>query len=127
MHRARFSLIVASVGFAVFGVGMLLRPSLLAAVGIALTEPAAAVEIRAFYGGLEVGLAVFFGLAVGRPGWHRAALTAQIAVFAGAGLGRVFGLVVGGVLDPLLLLLLALEAAGAGLGLWALRRAPGAP
>lgn len=124
MHRARFSLAAASVGFAVFGVATLLRPSLLGAVGIALTEPAAAAEIRAFYGGLEVGLAVFFALALGRVGWHRPALVAQVCAFGGVALGRAIGLVVGGVFDPLLLLFLALEAAGAGFGLWALRRAP---
>jgi hypothetical protein len=124
VKRARLSLALAALGFAGFGVAFLVRPSLLAAVGVALTEPAAAAEVRAFYGGLELGLAAFFALALARPAWHRPALVAQVAVFGGVVLGRAVGIVVDGVVDPLLLAFLALEAAGGLLGLWALRRAP---
>ena len=124
MRPASFSLAAASLGFAGFGAILLVRPALMGVVGIALTEPAASAEIRAFYGGLELGLAAFFALAAARPTWHRAALVAQVAAFSGVVLGRLIGLVVDGAGEPLLFGFLAMEAAGALLGLWALRRTP---
>jgi hypothetical protein len=124
VRPAAVSLGAASLGFAGFGAALLVRPSFLGVVGVALTEPAAAAEIRAFYGGLELGLAAFFARAAARAAWHRPALVAQVLAFGGVVLGRLVGLVVDGAGAPLLFASLALEAAGAGLGLWALRRTP---
>jgi hypothetical protein len=124
MRPAAASLAAASLGFAGFGAAFLAGPAFLGVVGVVLTEPSAAAEIRAFYGGVALGLAAFFALAAARPAWQRPALTAQVLAFGGAALGRLVGLAVDGAGGPLLFALLALEAAGAGLGVWALRRTP---
>ena len=57
---ARVSLLLAALGLIAFGAALLVKPSLLGIVGVELGRPSAATEIRAFYGGLELGLAVFF-------------------------------------------------------------------
>ncbi|SOD03397.1 protein of unknown function [bacterium JGI 053] len=124
MNLPRVSLRLAALAFAGFGVALLVRPALLGSLGIELGRPAAATEIRAFYGGLELGLAVFFALASTRDDWLRPALYAQAASLGGIVLARLIGFVVDGSAEPLLLLFAAVEATGVVLGAVALRRLP---
>ncbi|HYH83791.1 MAG TPA: DUF4345 family protein [Longimicrobium sp.] len=122
---ARISLVLAGIGVLGFGVPLLVRPSLLGIVGIELTRPAAATEIRSFYGGLEIGLAVFFFAAARRDAWLRPALFAQAAGFGGIVAGRLVGFLADGSAEPMLFAFIALEASGALLGavaLWRLTR-----
>ncbi|HEX8904439.1 MAG TPA: DUF4345 domain-containing protein [Longimicrobiaceae bacterium] len=122
MRLARISLVLAALAFAGFGVALLVRPTLLGILGVQLPTPAAATEIRAFYGGLELGLAAFFFIASRRDAWVRPALFAQAAGMGGIVLARIAGIAVDGSAEPLVLLFGALEASGAILGLIALRR-----
>jgi hypothetical protein len=122
MRFARISLRLAALGFAGFGVALLVRPTLLGVVDVALPTPAALTEIRAFYGGLELGLAAFFLLASTRDAWIRPALFAQVAALGGVVLARAVGVIVDGSAEPPVLLFGAVEASGAVLGLLALRR-----
>ena len=124
MRLVRVTLILAVAAFAGFGLATLVRPSALGVLGIELTRPAAATEIRAFYGGLELGLALFFARAAARPEWFRPALFALAASLGGVALARAAGVVVDGSAGPLVLLLGATEAAGALLAVVALRRLP---
>jgi hypothetical protein len=119
---ARFSLIIAALGLIGFGLPLLVKPSLLGIVGVGLDRPAAATEIRAFYGGLELGLAAFFMAACRRDAWLRPALFAQTAGFGGVVAARVIGILIDRSAEPLILLFAAIEAAGAILGPVALRR-----
>ncbi|HEX8694130.1 MAG TPA: DUF4345 family protein [Longimicrobium sp.] len=124
MRLARVTLVLAVAAFAGFGLATLVRPSVLGVLGIELTRPAASTEIRAFYGGLELGLALFFARAAADPAWFRPALFALVASLGGVALSRAAGVVVDGSAGPLVLLLGAAEAAGALLALAALRRLP---
>lgn len=122
MRFAQVSLLLAALGLVGFGLPLLVRPSLLGIVGLEFARPAAATEIRAFYGGLELGLAAFFVVASRREDWVRPALFAQVLAFGGIVLARLFGIVVDGSAEPLILAFAALEGAGALLGAVALRR-----
>jgi hypothetical protein len=119
---ARFSLALTALVFGGFGLTLLVFPTVLTGAGVALTTAEARAEIRAFYGGLELGLAHFFALAALRPGWFRPGLVAQAASLGGAALGRALGMIVDGAFTPMMLLLFAAEGAGSLLGLWALSR-----
>ena len=122
VRLARVSLVLAALAYAGFGVATLVRPSVLNVLGIELLRPAASTEIRAFYGGLELGMALFFARAAAEPAWFRPALFAQAASLGGVVLARLAGIAVDGSGEPLVLLLGAAEGAGALLGLVALRR-----
>ena len=124
MRLARASLLLAVAAFAGFGLAMLARPSVLGVLGVELARPAARTEIRAFYGGLELGLALFFARVAVEPAWFRPALFALAASLGGVALARLAGIMVDGSAGPLVLLLGAAEAAGALLALVALRRLP---
>jgi hypothetical protein len=121
MNLPRLSLRLTALVFAAFGVALLVQPSLLEALGIELGRPAAVTEIRAFYGGLELGLAAFFALASTREEWLRPALVAQAVVLGGILLARLAGIVADGSAETLILLFAAVEAVGAGLAWAALR------
>ena len=69
MSLPRLSLRLAALAFAGFGVALLVRPELMGMLGLELGRAAAFTEIRAFYGGLELGLALFFALASTRDAW----------------------------------------------------------
>src|SRR3954465_15395605 len=102
MNLPRVSLRLAALAFAGFGVALLVRPALLGALGIELGRPAAVTEIRAFYGGLELGLAGFFAAASTRDEWLRPALFAQAASLGGIVLARMIGLALDGSAEPLI-------------------------
>ena len=121
MSLPRLSLRLAALAFAGFGVVLLVRPELMAMLGLELGRPAAVTEIRAFYGGLELGLALFFALASTRDAWLAPALFAQAASLGGIVLARLIGVAVDGGAEPLILLFAVLEGTGAVLALVALR------
>jgi hypothetical protein len=73
-----------------FGVAYLLHPHGMARmVGIALPSPGARADYRAIYGGAQVGIGVFFGLAALRPGWHAPGLAALCLFALGFGVARL--------------------------------------
>lgn len=110
MSLNTLSLALTALAYGGFGAWLLVSPSSMEAVGLALTTPAGYTEIRAFYGGLELGCAAFFVLAALRPGWHIPGLVLQATSLGGAALGRVAGLVIDGTRDGLVYGLLAAEA-----------------
>lgn len=122
MRLARFSLLFAALAFGGFGGWLLIAPHAISLVGVELTSPSAVAEVRAYYGGLEVGMALFFVLAIRRSSWWMPALTVQAATMGGAAAGRVIGILVDGATGGLILLIAAAEAAGALLGAAALLR-----
>lgn len=121
MNLPRLSLRLTALVFAAFGVALLVRPSLLGGLGIELGSPTAVTEIRAFYGGLELGLALWFALASTRDEWLRPALFAQAVALGALMLARLLGMVVDGSAEPLMLLFAAIEAVGVVLAWAALR------
>jgi hypothetical protein len=94
-------LALAGLGFLGFGLWFLVDPiAPLAAIGITATGAPAATEFRAFYGGLEVGLAALLLVAAFRPAWHGPGLWLVFAANAGIAAGRLIGVAVDGVWVP---------------------------
>ena len=81
MKISKLSLIVSAIGFFGFGIVLFIAPELMESAGLALVDPAGHIEIRAFYGGIELGLAMFFVIALKRE-WILPGLTVQIATNA---------------------------------------------
>jgi hypothetical protein len=122
MRLARISLLLAGLAYAGFGILTLAWPQSMGILGVELARPAAVTEIRAFYGGLELGMALFFFRAMRDAAWHRPALFVQAASLGGVVLARLIGIVIDGSGEPLVLLLAAGEGACGLLGFIALRR-----
>jgi len=116
-------LAVAGLGFLGFGLWLIVDPAGgLAVVGIAAANPAGLIELRALYGGLELGLAVFFLLCAMRPDWRRSGLWAVLLGNGGIGLTRLAGIALSGVFTPFFAAALVWELGFAGLAGWALCR-----
>ena len=109
----RFSALLialAGLGFLAFGLAFLVSPlPTLAAAGLVLEGPIAATELRAFYGGLELGLGGYLLVCAWQPSQRRAGLWLTLASNGGIGLSRLLGLVLSGVFTPFFALALAWE------------------
>lgn len=93
MNLARLSLATTAAAFAGFGVAFLAKPTAMTRkVDILAKRPNARTEIRAMYGGMEIGLAAFFASAAASPEWHRPALVAQACAIGGLAVGRFVGM-----------------------------------
>ncbi|MFA6618752.1 MAG: DUF4345 family protein [Candidatus Neomarinimicrobiota bacterium] len=74
---ARFSLLAAAIGFFGFGIVLFIAPGLMETAGVKIIDPAGSIEIRAFYGGVEMGLGMFFFIAL-RKKWILPGLSVQV-------------------------------------------------
>jgi uncharacterized protein DUF4345 len=77
MKLAKISLLASAIGFAGFGLALFIAPQLMESAGLGIIDPAGRIEIRAFYGGIELGLAMFFIIAF-KKNWILPGLTVQI-------------------------------------------------
>jgi hypothetical protein len=115
-------LILAGAGFLGFGLWLTVDPAGgLAAVGITAANPAGLIELRALYGGLELGLGIFLLLCAARPAWRRPGLWSVLLGNGGMGLTRLAGIALSGVFTPFLAMALVWELGFAALAAWALR------
>ncbi len=88
-------LVLAALGFAVFGVQWLIGPSAMAGpLGIVLTNGDATSDARAVYGGMELGLGLFLGISALSPARRNQGLLAATLVMGGLGSARLFGILV---------------------------------
>ena len=90
-------LALCALGFIGFGLWLLLDPAALEKIGIQATSKVGAVELRAFYGGMELGLGLFLGLCLWRDEWQAAGLWLVLLANAGAGLARLLSAGLGSV------------------------------
>lgn len=92
----RVVLVLAGLGFLGFGVAITWAPAqVLSGVGISGTA-AGLVELRAFYGGLELGLGAFLLACARRPDWQRPGLWLVALVNGGIGVTRLLGIALSG-------------------------------
>ena len=121
MKFSRVILIVYGLMFLYFGVLLYVRPEALSnTVPLQLTDPMAVAEIRAFYGGLEIGLGVFLVAAGVIHSFIRPGLWLLFAISAGLTLGRITGIVIDHATGSFIFIALAVESAGlifSGIGL----------
>ena len=95
-------MLLALMGITTFGFGCayLVAPQTMAALGgLAITRPAAEAELRGYYGGLQIGMGVLFFSGLFRASMARVGLWAAAILFAGNGLGRLFGIALAGAVD----------------------------
>jgi hypothetical protein len=78
------------------------------------------IELRAFYGGIELGLGAFLALAATRREWYVPGLVAALMSLLGVVGARIYGISVEGAPGPLMFLLLALELGGVFAASWGL-------
>jgi hypothetical protein len=115
-------LFVSGLALLLVGTNGLIEPrTLLAPLGILLPSPSALNEARANYGGMHVGMGLFFMTAAFRPALRVAALMVAIVFMGGLFAGRVVSTLVDGAPDPFVGLLFASELGGALFALIALR------
>lgn len=117
---AKVVLVFFGLSFGGFGVWALLSPlSLAKLVHFSLDTPGAVTEIRAFYGGLEIGLAIFMIAAAFYRPLIPGALLALVAAAGGIGLARIIGIIADGSGSTFMYSALVWELSGAALGLFA--------
>jgi hypothetical protein len=117
MIYARIVLVVSALMYAGFGAAYLARPKAMAKLThFELPSPTAVTEIRAFYGGIELGLAALLVVCAVRPAWAGAGLLALALLSGGAALARLIGFAVDGSATPFLWKVFAAEAFVAVLG-----------
>ena len=120
---SRKVLLVIGALWAAFGAACLAAPTgMLALTGIDLASAQGTTEIRAMYGGAQLGFGGFLVFASRQPGLVRPALIALALVMAGFALGRLCGIAVDGASDATTLVSLATEIAIFALASVALRR-----
>ena len=93
MERFRIAVLsLAGLGFLGFGLAIVAAPeAVLAPVGISGTT-AGLVELRAFYGGLELGLAAFLLACAAKPAWREPGLWSVALVNGGIAAARLLGI-----------------------------------
>ncbi|MDG9930886.1 MULTISPECIES: DUF4345 family protein [unclassified Pseudomonas] len=128
MLPARILLAVQALLLAGFGLAYFIRPQEMANLsGMLLMEPAAVTDVRAYYGGLQLGLAVWLVLALLRADLLRPALMLLVLLYASLLVARLGGLALdGGAQQTFNLYAMLFEGVSAGLAFWLLRRRSGA-
>ena len=115
---ARVTLLAFAAILAAYGVVFLVQPAVLGGlVGLELAGPDAAVEIRAFYGGLELGMAAFLVICARDPRLLAAGLLFCALAFSFAGGARLLGVAqygTAGVAQPVVAVIELLGAAWSG-------------
>lgn len=124
MPVARLFLVLQVLLLVGFGGAYFLWPQEMGAVsGMLLMESSAVTDVRAQYGALPIGLAVFLALALWRPELARPALVLLLVLYASLALGRIAGLWLdGGAQQTFNLWAILFEVVSAGLAGWALLR-----
>jgi hypothetical protein len=94
MSFERVLLAVLAAFVVLAAVGSLVAPSLFAQQAGILATPSALTEIRAFYGGLQLGIGLFLLGCLRTPSRTSQGLLLVGLAVGGAGLARIFGMLV---------------------------------
>ncbi|MBW2234825.1 MAG: DUF4345 domain-containing protein [Deltaproteobacteria bacterium] len=114
---ARLVLGLSALAFAGIGAAFLVAPEAMAArVGVSLAGATAANDVRAVYGGLQLGIAAFLFHSARRPETLRTGLAVQLFTFAGLAAARLVSLLLDGNPGALGLALHAAELLGFACG-----------
>lgn len=97
--------------FVAFGLGFILVPDFISmfVTGSAPGTSSAMIDMRATYGGMALGIGLFFGLCAYRPGSVRLGLIASLLVMVSIAGGRLFGMIADGSPNLFMWVLLASE------------------
>jgi hypothetical protein len=90
-------LALCAAGFLAFGVWLFADPlGALGQVDITASSKVGEIELRAFYGGMEIGLGLFLAWCCFRPEWRRPGLWLVLLANCGAGLARLSAILLSG-------------------------------
>ena len=93
MRLAQWVLALSALPFLAIGLAFAIAPGEMGPlVSIDVADSTADNDIRAVYGGLQIGVGLFLALCVRRSEWLRPGLALQMMVFAGLLLGRTVSL-----------------------------------
>jgi hypothetical protein len=113
----------AAIVFDLFGLACFFLPQqMVGLIGYQLTQPSAIGEVRATYGGLSIGIAIFLWLCA-NPTHARLGLRLMLLVVAGLMIGRIVGIAIDGPPNIAALALLTTEVGFTVASLLALRTA----
>jgi hypothetical protein len=123
MLFARIVLSIQIAALLVLGLAYFIRPEEMTSLsGALLMGNAAVTEVRAYYGGLQLGLAAYLAMALLRMDLLRPALLLLALLYSSLALARIAGLWLdGGAQQTFNLYALLLEVVSAWLAWWALR------
>jgi hypothetical protein len=114
---ARLVLWLSALAFAGIGAAFLVAPEAMAGrVGVSLAGATAANDVRAVYGGLQLGVAAFLARCARRPDALETGLTVQLFTFGGLAAARFASLLLDGDPGALGLALHAAEIVGFACG-----------
>jgi len=123
MKLVRSLVFASALIFVVVGAGFLLIPRQFGGVlELSLPTAMARTDVRATYGGLELGFGIFLILCVVRREWIGPGLWALALTVGGFAIGRVVGFIAEGTINNFMLFFLVLELAVALVALFLLRR-----
>lgn len=89
MDTGKIAIGITAAAFAGYGTLLLAKPDILKTIGIRAAGPNARTELRAMYGGMELGFGAFFALAMRKPAWRKPALTAILFAIGGLAATRI--------------------------------------
>jgi hypothetical protein len=119
----RLVLLAIGAGFVAFGVAFLLAPAKVAGFAdLSTTGKNGLIELRAFYGGIELGLGAYFAIAALRSSWHVPALWAAFMAMLGVVGARIYGISVEGSAGAMIYVFLAVEIAALVLAVFGLAK-----
>ncbi len=122
MSFARLVLALAAVPFAGIGLAFLIRPVPMAEhIGIGVGSATADADLRAVYGGLQLGCAFVLAAAATREEWTRPGLVTLLALYGGLAAARFVSYAAVGLPSALGLVLHAGELIGVIFGALAWR------
>ena len=127
MLFARIVLSIQIAALLVLGLAYFIRPEEMTSLsGALLMGNAAVTEVRAYYGGLQLGLAAWLGLALLRPRLQEATWMLLVLLYGALALARIGGLWLdGGAQQTFNFAALLFEAVSAALAFLCLRQAEG--
>jgi hypothetical protein len=127
MNWARPTLILDALAWFGFGVWLFLAPESLEGVGLLVDGALGRVEVRGFYGGLEMGIGAFVLWTAAAPQRYRAGLMLGVLSMAGLATGRLVGSLLEGEIAPAMAFYMAIEYCAAAINAWVLRKLQSRP
>lgn len=124
MAFQRTLLWINCVLFIVFGIGFILIPGSLSNLmtGSVPATTSAMTDMRATYGGMALGIAIFFGICARNPDTVRIGLIASALALSCIAFGRIVGIFIDGSPNIFIYLLLSAEVLFAAMILFALKK-----
>lgn len=121
MQLAKFSIFITVLIYLIIGIWCLFAPiQTSSGIEISLPTTTAIIDFRATYGGLLVGIGIFFIVCL-KDTYVRLGLILQALTLGGFAFGRVVGLVLDGIPNPIIIYFLIAEIGGVILAMFAMR------